>query len=131
MGDLSLTEVLFECVKAAGGSKLVGARLWPEKLVDHAQRALLDALNDDRPHHLRPEQVLLIAQLARQAGCHAFIEHCAARLHYAPPVPHEPRDEMADLQRAFVAAVGQQQRLVQQMQLLAGQVAGGSLKAVA
>ena len=130
--DLSLTEVLIECVKAAGGSKVVGARLWPEKLVDHAQRALLDALNDDRPHHLRPEQVLLIAALARDAGCHAFMAYCAARLHYQAPVPREPRDEMADLQRAYVASVATLQQLAQQMQALAGQVpATAGLKAVA
>lgn len=129
--DTSLNGVLLECVKAAGGSKLVGAKLWPEKLIDHAQRALLDALNDDRPHHLKPDQVLLIAELARAAGCHLFMAHCAARLHYQPPVSRAPRDEMAELQRAFVQSVAAQQQMLAQMQALAGQVAPAGLKAVA
>ena len=120
--EQSLTEVLVECVKAAGGSKIVGARLWPEKLVDHAQRALLDALNDERPHRLSPDQVMLVAVLAREAGCHAYMAHCAARLHYTMPVPREPRDEMAELQRAFVASVAAQRALVEQMQSLSGQL---------
>ena len=127
----SLNDVLVECVKAAGGSKVVGAKLWPEKLVDHAQRALLDALNDDRPHQLKPEQVLLIAELARAAGCHAFMAHCAGRLHYQAPVPREPRDEMAELQRAFVQSVAAQAQMVAQMQALAGLAAPAGLKAVA
>lgn len=132
MGDEhSINDVLVECVKAAGGSKVVGAKLWPEKLVDHAQRALLDALNDDRPHHLRPEQVLLVAELARANGCHLFMQHCAGRLHYQAPVPREPRDEMAELQRAFVQSVAAQQQMLVQMQALAGQVLPAALKAVA
>lgn len=129
--DRSLNDVLIECVTAAGGSKVVGSRLWPEKLVDHAQRALLDALNDDRPHHLKPDQVLLVAELARAAGCHAFMLHSAARLHYQAPVPREPRDELADLQRSFVAAMAQLPALAAQIQALQAQVSPASLRAVA
>jgi hypothetical protein len=129
--DRSLNEVLIECVTAAGGSKLVGAKLWPEKLVDHAQRALLDALNDDRPHNLKPDQVLMVAELARAAGCHAFMTHCAGRLHYLAPVPREPADELADLQRAFVAAMAELPKLAAQIQSLQAQVAPAVLKAVA
>lgn len=129
--DRSLNDVLIECVTAAGGSKVVGAKLWPEKLVDHAQRALLDALNDDRPHHLKPEQVLLVADLARAAGCHAFMSHCAARLHYQAPVPREPHDELADLQRSFVAAMAQLPQLAAQIQALQAQVGPASVRAVA
>ena len=61
--EQTLTEVLVDCVKAAGGSKVVGARLFPDLLVDQAQRKLLDCLNDERPHRLSPEQVLLVAAL--------------------------------------------------------------------
>lgn len=129
--DRSFNDVLVECVKAAGGSKVVGAKLWPEKLVDHAQRALLDALNDDRPHYLKPEQVLLIAELARAAGCHEFMQHCAGRLHYQAPVPREPRDELADLQRAFVASMAELPKLAAQIQALQAQVSPQGLKAVA
>ena len=129
--DLTLTAVLVECVKAAGGSKVVGAKLWPEKLVEQAQRLLLDCLNDDRPHQLKPDQVLLIGALARDCGCHALMNHFAARLRYDTPVPREPRDQAAELQRAFVLAVAQQQQILNQLQALSSAVPGAALKAVA
>jgi hypothetical protein len=131
MGDDTLNAVLIECVKSAGGSKVVAGRLWPEKGIEQAQRRLLDCLNDDRPDRLCPDQVLLIAELARAAGCHAYMAHCAQRLHYAMPVPREPRDELASLQREFVAAVAAQQRMVAQMQQIADLAAPAGLKAVA
>jgi hypothetical protein len=127
----SLTEVLIECVKAAGGSKLVGCKLFPDLLVDQAQRKLLDCLNDDRPHRLTPDQVLLVAEMARSAGCHAFMVHCAHRLHYQAPMPREPRDELAELQRAFVQSMAELPKLAAQIQALQAQVNPAPLKAVA
>lgn len=94
-----LTAALIECVKAAGGSKAVGPALWPEKAPEAAQRLLLDCLNDDRPQKLSPEQVLLVARLARDRGCHAYARHVCAALSYAEPVPVEPRDEADELRR--------------------------------
>lgn len=96
------TEALIACVKAAGGSKQVGARVFPEKTIEQAQRHLLACLNDDRPERLTPDQVLLIARLARDVGCHAYAEHVADSLSYADPVPVEPRDEADELRRQFI-----------------------------
>jgi len=45
----TFNDALIECVKAAGGSKVVGAALFPEKPLDTAQRLLLACLNEDRP----------------------------------------------------------------------------------
>lgn len=129
--DMSLTEVLIECVKAAGGSKLLGSKMFPDLMVEQAQRKLLDCLNDDRPHRLTPDQVLLVADLARAKGCHLFMAYCSARLHYQPPVPREPRDELADLQRAFVAAMAQLPALAAQIQSMQAQVSPAPLRAAA
>lgn len=96
------TEALISCVKAAGGSKQVGARVFPEKTIEQAQRHLLACLNDDRPERLTPDQVLLVARLARDVGCHAYAEHVADSLSYADPVPVEPRDEADELRRQFI-----------------------------
>lgn len=128
--DSSLTEVLIECVKAAGGSKVVGAKLWPDLGVDQAQRKLLDTLNDDRPHRLTPDQALLVAGMARAAGCHAYMRHCSARLHYAMPAAIDPRDEMAELQRQFIAAAHDQRALLERIEALGAQTAAGGLRAV-
>lgn len=100
----SINDALIEVVKALGGSKQVGAMLWPEKAPDAAQRALLDCLNPDRPARLSPEQMVLLMRKARQAGFHAAAEWLMCDLGYARPVPLEPAEEMAALQRDFLQA---------------------------
>lgn len=98
----SLNEALIACVKAAGGSKVVGHKLWPEKLVDAAQRHLLNCLNDGKAERLAPEQVLLVAKLARDGGCHAYADFVNQSLSYAAPVPIEPKDEADQLRRELL-----------------------------
>ena len=95
----TLTGTLIECVKAAGGSKSVGMRLWPKKTVEAAQRHLLACLNESKPERLTPEQVLLVARLAREHGCHAYMEFCARALSYAAPQPVRPVEEVDELRR--------------------------------
>jgi len=101
-----INEALIEAVKACGGSANVGAKLWPEKTPQAAQRMLLDCLNPERPAHVTPDHVMFIARLARENGHHRLFEFMASSLGYAPPVPIEPSDELAELQRQFIAAVG-------------------------
>lgn len=96
------TQALIECVKAAGGSKQVAHKVFPEKTVDQAQRHLLNCLNDDRQERLNQDQVMLIAKLARDVGCHAYAQHMAEALGYAEPVPIEPRDEADELRRQLL-----------------------------
>lgn len=95
----SINEALILCIKACGGSKQVGARLWPEKAPDQAQRVLLDCLNPDRPAHLNPDQTLAVMRWARDRGCHAGMQYLARALSYAEPVPIKPRDEADELRR--------------------------------
>ncbi|WP_234197113.1 hypothetical protein [Pseudacidovorax sp. NFM-22] len=119
----SLNDAIIECVRACGGSKQVGAALWPEKTPDAAQRALLDCLNEDRPAKLSPEQLLLILRMARQRGHHDGINYIAAELGYGTPVPIEPRDEIADLQRQFIEASRAMTRMAERMEKLGGSAA--------
>jgi hypothetical protein len=98
----TLTDCLIECVKAAGGSKVVGHAVWPEKTVDAAQRHLLNCLNEGKAERLTPDQVLLFAKLARLKGCHAYAHHVAQSLSYGEPTPIEPRDEADELRRQVV-----------------------------
>lgn len=112
------TLALIECVKAAGGSKVVGAKLFPDKMTDQAQKHLLNCLNDDRPERLTPDQVLFVAKLARQAGCHAYAEHVADVLGYADPQPVEPRDELAELQRQWIEATRLQAAMLERMEAM-------------
>lgn len=98
----SINDALIECVKAAGGSKHVGNKVWPDKTIDAAQRHLLNCLNEGKAERLTPDQALLIARLARAKGCHAYAEFIAADLGYAAPQPLEPKDEAAELRRQFI-----------------------------
>ena len=100
----SLNDALVECVKAAGGSKQVGARLWPEKTMEAAQRHLLNCLNEGKAERLTPDQTVLIAKLARDKGCHAYMHYVCDSIGYSHPTPIEPEDEMAELQRQFIAS---------------------------
>ena len=116
--DGSFNDALVAAVKALGGSKVVGALLWPEKAPDAAQRLLLDCLNDDRPAHLTPDHVLMILRLARQRGHHDAVAWMLADLGYAPPQPVEPRDEVAELQRQFIEASRAMQQLAGRIERL-------------
>jgi hypothetical protein len=124
----SLNQVLIDCVKAAGGSAVVGAKIFPEKAPLGAQRTLLDCLSEDRPAKLSPEQVLLVLRLAREKGYHEGMNFIAADLGYGTPVPIEPRDEVADLMREFNASVEKQAALADKIQKAASRL---SMRAVA
>jgi hypothetical protein len=95
----NVNEVLVECVKACGGSKAVGVEIWPAKGMDAAQRHLLNCLNLDRNEKLSPDEVLLIARMARDVGCHVYVEYLAQALSYSKPEPIEPVDELKELLR--------------------------------
>lgn len=125
-------DALVGCIKAAGGSKVVGHRLFPDKLVDAAQRHLLNCMDDHRAERLTPDQVVLILRLAREKGCHTGMAYLAHSLGYAPPQPIEPRDETAELQRQFIAAtaeLGKMAERISALQVQLGQLP--VLKAVA
>lgn len=98
----TINDALVECVKACGGSKVVGILLWPSKGVEVAQRHLLSCLNPDRNEKLGPDEVLHILRLARQRGCHVGMQFLATELSYAEPQPVEPRDEADQLRREFI-----------------------------
>lgn len=115
----TFTAALVACVSAAGGSKRVGPMLWPEKSGEGAaQRHLINCLKDDRAERLTPDQVLFVMGLGRAAGCHVAMEYIANALGYAPPVPIEPKDELAELQRQAAATVESMANLVQRMEAL-------------
>lgn len=100
----SITDALREVVQASGGPKKVGAMLWPELPIDQAAGKLRDCLNPDRREKLSPEQTVLLGRIGREAGCHALMVFMARECGYADPVPIEPEDEVARLQREFVEA---------------------------
>jgi len=112
----TFSEALKDVVKAAGGAKSVGCKLWPEKTPDAAHRTLLDCLNDNRAEKFSPEQVLLLLKIGREVGCHAAINYVARETGYSDPRPIEPEDERARLQREFVEAQKAMSKLAERME---------------
>ncbi len=125
-----LNDALVGCVKALGGSKQVGPMLWPEKMADAAQRALLDCLNPERPNRLTPEQVALLLRRCRQIGYHDAVSWLMADLGYAEPVPLAPKEEQAELQRQFIQATNQMASMMERMQQLQAEIDMPRMRAV-
>jgi len=100
----SITDALRDVINAAGGPKKVGAMMFPELPIDHAAGRVRDALNPDRRERFTPDQVMLLARIGRQVGCHAIITFLSREAGYADPQPIEPEDEVARLQRDFIEA---------------------------
>jgi len=112
----SFSDALKDVVKAAGGAKSVGCKLWPEKTPDAAHRTLLDCLNDARAEKFSPEQVLLLLKIGREVNCHAAMNYVARESGYDDPQPTEPEDERARLQREFVEAQRAMSKLAERME---------------
>lgn len=102
--DESLNAALIDAVKALGGSKKVGAKLWPEKTIDAAQRHLLACLNEDKPERLSPDHLMLLLRMARDQGHHGAFGFVCAMLGYAEPQPINPKDELTELLREYLQA---------------------------
>lgn len=100
-----INDAMRAAIKACGGTKAVACKLWPEKTMADAQSYLNDCLNTARPAKLSPEQVLFILKWSKEVGFHGAIQYLCAEAGYSYPVPIEPEDEMARLQREYIAAV--------------------------
>lgn len=118
----TFNQALIDCVKAAGGSAIVGKKVFPEKSPEAAQRALLDCLSEDRPAKLSPDQVRLILRLARDKGYHGGIAYLLCDLGYAPTTPIEPRDEAAELSRQASELLAAAERITERLQRLQPQL---------
>ncbi|MEW8193920.1 MAG: hypothetical protein AB2793_09425 [Candidatus Thiodiazotropha sp.] len=109
-------DALRSCISVLGGAKKVGAALRPEMPIDKAGNWLNDCLNSAKRDKLDIEQVLYILREARKAGCHAAMYFIADDCDYHRPEPVEPRDEMAELQKAFIQSVQQNQKILDRME---------------
>ena len=116
----SISDALRELVAALGGTKAVGARMRPELPADHAGRWLNDCLNESRREHLTPEQVIFLLSEGRKAGIHGAIGWLAVECGYSAPLPVEPEDERARMQREYIEAARSMQRLAERIERTSG-----------
>lgn len=114
----SITDAMRDVIMAAGGFKAVGSLMFPEAPIDHAAGKVRDCLNPDRREKFSPDQLMMIVRLGRQHGCHALVNYIAHGGVYADPVPVEPEDEVARLQREFIEATRSLSAMAQRIEQL-------------
>jgi hypothetical protein len=94
-------EALDFTVRALGGAKEIGPKLWPAKKPDRAEKDLLDCLNPNNARELSFDEIMLVGEWGREIGCHLVAAYVNFRLGYAPPIPVDPEDVQAELKRQF------------------------------
>lgn len=123
-----VNDALREAIRALGGYKKVGPKLFPDVLEDQAANRLRDCLNPDRRDTLTPSRVLMILRMAREAGFHGAMSFIAFDAGYEPPRPVVPEDQENELQRAFVDAVSTLETIQKQLQKVQGLRAVGGTR---
>lgn len=108
----TLEDAMRGAVDAIGGPKRVGSLLWPSKPIADAARLLNHSLDPDRPEKLSPGEIELIGRRAAEAGCHTVATYLMRAWGYQDPQPMNHPDELAELQRAFMASVDEQRQLL-------------------
>lgn len=125
----SLEDAIRSAVDALGGPKKVGSILWPGRRIADAARLLSHCLDPDRPEKLTLGELQWLGAMAREAGCHTISTYLMRAWGYRDPEPIQPRDEAAELQRAFMASVQQQKDILRRLERLQP-VAGADLSVV-
>lgn len=64
-------KALDACIQALGGSKKVGALLFPEKTIDSASTYLMNCVDTHRAEKLSVSHVMMLFRMAKQAGVYA------------------------------------------------------------
>ncbi len=113
-----IDDALRDVVRDMGGTKVVGHWLRPDLAPDAAGAWLKDCLNSERREKLSPRQLMAILRRAHDAGHHHLMEFIANDSGYSTQ-PIEPRDELAELQRQFIAAVGASKHIADRIERLA------------
>jgi len=98
-------DALRHVVNALGGPKKVGQLLWPSLTVDQARCRLNNCLDPSRAEKLDYPEIIFIVAEGRKIGIHSAAAQFNRETGYADPVPIEPEDEAAELQRQFIKGV--------------------------
>jgi hypothetical protein len=111
-------EAIRAAVQALGGFKRVGTELKPDLAADAAGRWLADCLNPEKRDILPLSALAYIRRRAREKGCHILAAFEAQESGYAPPVPLNPEDERAKIEREFVMHLKGAREMVDRMERL-------------
>lgn len=92
----SLGDAIGADIAAAGGFKVVAAKLWPAE--SNSAQKLRNCLNDTQPHKLSPDEVLQIKRFAYEHGSTCTVDYEAQQLGYQCTWI-EPEDQSEKLNR--------------------------------
>ena len=99
-----------------GGKKKLATMLRPNKDPDDAATWLSDCLNPERNHKFDRDDYRNLFRIGRESACHIVMYYFTDDAGYSRPLPIEPEDERAALQREYIAAVERLARLVQRQE---------------
>jgi hypothetical protein len=114
----TMEEALRDLVRALGGSKAIGARLFPSLPLEQAAGRVSDSLNHDRRQQFAPHELLYLLRMACQSGHHAAMHYVCAITGYEQPRPSRDEAELAELQAAFVRATSDLQLMARRIEAL-------------
>lgn len=119
MGQLAFSEMFDSAEEATSAAiansdkefKDVAAALYPSLKPQTAYAKLKDSLGrkGERDSTLSADEHCWIANYTQQFH---YLHYIASRCHHSMPQPVAPHDELAELQRRYIAATEQLQRLV-------------------
>lgn len=111
----TLEEALSPAIDAMGGRKVVACDLWPRKPPREAHNRLNACLNSEKEDKFDSCDLVYLLKRAREIGAHGAMRFLCAQAGYAEPVPVEPQDERAQLQRAFIESVKTQAKIAERL----------------
>lgn len=109
-------DALQHLMRVLGGPKKVGYALRQGKSPDDAGRWLSNALDGDRRETLHLEDLIQLLRMGREAGCHVGLQELCRAVGYGEPQPVEPENEIAKLQREYIAATKSMEQLARRME---------------
>jgi hypothetical protein len=91
-------DALRAAIISAGGYKYVASKLWPSRKPDSAYARLKACLDPEKHEKLEFAEMLQIARMAREKGCHQFMQYLGTELGYQCTAL-DPQDEATQLRR--------------------------------
>lgn len=110
-----MEDALGAVVERCGGRKKFACEMFPDKAARDAHNLLDAMLNPERREKFSPSQVLYVARRGREVGCHAVMQFICREAGYDDPVPINPDEQQAELQRSFVEAVSRLEQIQAQL----------------
>jgi len=97
----NILDAIGAAVQAAGGFKVVAGRVWPTLDPSTATTRLRASLNPDHAQKLCPEELLLVARLAKDAADSSIMNFLARELGYQvePLSPAETKKRAVRVRR--------------------------------